>query len=290
MTSPELSVVVLAWNQLPYTRRCVESIRRHTTVSYELILVDNGSDSPAREFAAAAADVSVLNEQNLGFAAGMNRGLSVARGRFVAFVNNDTRMPERWAELLVETATAPGVGAVVPAVTAAGNARTVRIAPGTTVNPLRPFELPPSAVVYLMATDVVRGLGGWGEEFAVASGEDADMAFKIWTNDLDIVFDERILVEHVGKVTATQLPNWRALWRRNGFQFLAKWSDVSTPVPRLDTCPLERFDRNRHIAASVAELLQRYFEVLEQRPLHKVLRRFAPAADKLQRWRRRRRP
>lgn len=272
--------MVLAWNQLPYTRRCVESIRRHTTVSYELIVVDNGSDSPAREFAAVAADVPVFNEQNLGFAAGMNRGLAVARGRLVAFVNNDTLMPERWAELLVETATAPGVGVVVPAVTAAGNDRTVRTVAGTDVGPLRPFELPPSAVVYMMPADVARGLGGWGEEFAVASGEDADMAFKVWTNDLDIVFDERMLVEHVGKVSAGQLPNWRELWHRNGLLFLDKWRNVDNAVPQLDSCPDDRFDRNRRTASAVADLLRRYFMAQERaHPIRRRLRPYAPYAE-----------
>ena len=39
----ELSVVVLAWDNLPYTQQFVESVRRHTDVPYELIIVDNGS-------------------------------------------------------------------------------------------------------------------------------------------------------------------------------------------------------------------------------------------------------
>ena len=40
---PVLSIVVLAWDNLPYTRGFVESVRQHTDVPYELIIVDNGS-------------------------------------------------------------------------------------------------------------------------------------------------------------------------------------------------------------------------------------------------------
>lgn len=279
--NPLLTVVVLAWDALSYTRRCVESIRRTTTVPYELVVVDNGSAPAARDYAAVAADVAVLNERNLGFAAGMNRGLEVARGEYVAFVNNDITLPARWAELLLETAGAhPGAGLVVPALTGAGNARTVRREVGPETETLRPFEQPPSAVVYVMRTETVRALGGWGEEFAIASGEDADLAFKVWVNDLEVVFDRRVLVDHVGKVTASRLPNWRELWRRNGLQFVAKWQNLETEVPRLRSCPEERFERNRRIAASTAEWMERYFVQQElAHPLRGIARRRLPAAE-----------
>ena len=52
----------------------------------------------------------------------MNCGLRVATGRYVAFCNNDTVLPPRWASRLVETADAhPRAGIVVPALTAAGD-------------------------------------------------------------------------------------------------------------------------------------------------------------------------
>ncbi len=87
---PDLSVVVLAWDNLAYTQDFVESVRQHTDVPYELIIVDNGSQWVAADYAGAAADVPVLNEHNLGFAHGMNQGLAAAKGRYVAFCNNDT--------------------------------------------------------------------------------------------------------------------------------------------------------------------------------------------------------
>src|SRR5262249_9493031 len=103
-TEPELSVVGPVWNNLLCTQQCVDSIRRNTDVPYELVIVDNGSEWEAANYACAAADQVVCNETNLGFARGMNQGLAVARGRYVAFCNNDTTMPPGWAEPLVETA------------------------------------------------------------------------------------------------------------------------------------------------------------------------------------------
>ena len=84
MTEPVLSVVVLAWDNLDLTRRFVESVRANTDVDYELVIVDNGSEAPAARYAEEAADHAILNDRNLGFAAGMNQGLAAARGEFVA--------------------------------------------------------------------------------------------------------------------------------------------------------------------------------------------------------------
>ena len=48
-TQSEVSVIVLAYNQLEKTNRCVESILKYTNdVDYDLILIDNGSEAVPR--------------------------------------------------------------------------------------------------------------------------------------------------------------------------------------------------------------------------------------------------
>jgi GT2 family glycosyltransferase len=265
-TDPELSIVVLAWDNLEYTQQFVESARQHTDVGYELILVDNGSDWEAATYARAAADHAVLNEQNLGFARGMNQGLAAARGKYVAFCNNDTILPELWASMLLATARRhERAGIVVPALTTARSPVTVRSEPGDLVAPLPPFSAPPGAVVYVMNTDLVRQIGAWDEEYEIASGEDIDLAFAVWVNDLDIVFDQRVLVDHVGKGSASRLDDWRTLWARNRQRFFEKWKGDGA-VPRLDSCDPERYARNRATARAVAEWMERYFALRDQPP------------------------
>jgi glycosyltransferase involved in cell wall biosynthesis/GT2 family glycosyltransferase len=258
---PSLSVVVLAWDNLELTQACVESVRQHTDVSYELIIVDNGSRPDAAAYARQAADIAVLNTTNLGFAAGMNRGLDRASGEFVAFCNNDIVLPAGWASNLVESARRhPEAGIVVPALDAASNPATVRSRPGDMVQALRPFSSPPPAVVYLMRTTIARAVRGWNEDYRIASGEDTDLAFTIWTNDLGVVLDERVLVEHVGGASARLLGDWRDLWDRNRTQFLERWQDPSTEVVRLESCDPARFARNRDIASATAEWMGRFFD------------------------------
>jgi GT2 family glycosyltransferase len=262
--APLLSVVVLCWDNLLYSQRFVETVRQHTDVPYELIIVDNGSERDAADYARAAADIAVLNDENRGFAAGMNQGLDAASGTWIAFCNNDTKLPEGWASKLLEAARLhPTAGLVVPAITAANNPVTVRDEPGEDIEVLDPFSPPPAAVIYLARTDVVRALGGWGEEYEVASGEDVDLAFKVWVNDLDIVYDQRVLVDHISKGTASRLDDWRDLWARNRRRFLEKWSG-DAEIPRLESCPPERHARNRATAASVASWMDKYFSLRDR--------------------------
>ena len=261
---PTLSVIVLAWDNLPYTQAFVESVRLATDVDHELIIVDNGSAAAAADYARAAADRAVLNPDNVGFAAGMNQGLTEARGRFVAFCNNDTILPEGWASRLTETATDPAVGIAVPAVTAAGNPVTVRTAPSDAVHPLDPFSAPPSAVIVVMRRDLAVELGGWNEDYPVASGEDVDLGFVVWTNDLDIVLDERVLVEHEGKASARRLDDWTAQWAANRRRFLERWTGEED-VPRLQDCPPDRHARNRATARAAAGWMARFFAARDER-------------------------
>jgi GT2 family glycosyltransferase len=261
---PQLSVVVLAWDNLVLTQRFVESARRHTDVPYELVVVDNGSQPEAATYAGVAGDTVVLNDTNLGFSVGMNQGLEASKGEWVAFCNNDTVLPEGWASRLLETARRhPNAGIIVPAITAANNPVTVRTEPGTDVEVLPPFSAPPAAVIYLARADVIRQLGAWGTEYEIASAEDVDLAFKVWVNDLDIVYDQRVLVEHISKGTASRLDNWQHLWAQNRRRFLDKWSG-DDPIPRLEGCSPERHARNRQTAAAVAGWMDRYFTIRDR--------------------------
>ncbi|MFO0982769.1 MAG: glycosyltransferase [Planctomycetota bacterium] len=257
---PKLSIVAPVWNQLHFTQAFVESIRRHTTVPYELILVDNGSQELAQDYVERAADVAITNADNLGFAHAMNQGLERARGAVVAFMNNDTQVAAGWSEQLIATLESDrNAGIVVPAVTAAGNPVSVRSAPGEMVVRLPLFADPPSAVVYVMRTDVARRLHGFSEEYPVASAEDVDLCFQVWANGLDILVDERVLVRHEGKGTARVLADYRQLWKQNRKLFLHKWTSGAPSVEYLGHVVREDFDRLRQAAAGAAAWMSRYF-------------------------------
>lgn len=261
----KLSIVVLAWNHLDETRRCVESIRRSTHTDHELIIVDNGSEPPARDFAERAADVPVLLDTNEGFAAGMNAGLERSKGAVVAFVNNDTVFPEGWDMPLLEVLDRRDAGIVIPAVTAAGNPVTVRQEPGDRVLELMPFGEFPSGVVYVMHTDLVRAIGGWNQDlYPVASAEDLDLCFTVWANDRAIYLDERVLVEHTSQASVRDLPNRKERYRANLMTFVDRWERSDPIPPRLADVPEGVFTRNLGRAATAARWIRRMLEARDE--------------------------
>ncbi|HEY2148383.1 MAG TPA: glycosyltransferase, partial [Pirellulales bacterium] len=124
---PSVSIIVLTHNGLPFTKLCLESIVANTDYrNYEIVLVDNAStdDTPIylRQFASRHRNVRLaLNDRNLGFAAGNNRGLSVATGDVLVLLNNDTIVAPRWLAPLVDRLRDSSVGAVGPVTNRIGN-------------------------------------------------------------------------------------------------------------------------------------------------------------------------
>ncbi len=118
------SIVILACNQVEYTKRCVESIERCTDVPYELVLVDNGSvdgtlsyfeSVKARHSGLCEAVKIVRHEKNLGYAAGNNSGMAVASGDYVVLMNNDVVVTPRWLSAMIKQAErTPRIGIVGP--------------------------------------------------------------------------------------------------------------------------------------------------------------------------------
>ncbi|MEN8238716.1 MAG: glycosyltransferase family 2 protein [Actinomycetota bacterium] len=253
-----LSVIVLSWNRIDLTRTCVESIRANTDVDYELIVVDNGSGDGSAELASEIADVAILNDSNRGFSAGMNQGLGAASGKYVVFVNNDTTFPDRWASSLIASTSRAGVGMTIPAVTTAGMDFAVRSDPGDRVSLIPPFSELPSGVVIMMPRWLADELGGWDEAYALAGAEDFDLLFTVWANGLDVVFDERVLVEHVGSASVIALPDKRETFLANRNRFLARWSNPhEAGIRHISGCNGEDFAANLENASLAAQWIAR---------------------------------
>jgi len=222
-----LSIVSLTWDQLHLTKKFIESIRKNTDVPYELIMVDNGSRDGTQEYIKQVADKYHFFERNTGFSHGFNKGLSLASREYIAICNNDTEFPPNWFRLLVQSFDSdPKCGLVFPCYTK-GLKIARRWRPGKKVIRLTPFEDSyPSGVAILSKLMILRDkLGGFSEDYEIASGEDADLCFKVWTVGLDIYIDERVLVKHKGKSTVSKIPNWQKLFKRNAELFRQKWKD-----------------------------------------------------------------
>ncbi len=98
MTAPTASVVVLSWNGLEHLEVCLSSVCAQTYQDREIILVDNGSSDGSQEWVEKRfPEVRVARlEVNRGVPGGVNFGISQARGRFIAILNNDIEAHPEW--------------------------------------------------------------------------------------------------------------------------------------------------------------------------------------------------
>jgi N-acetylglucosaminyl-diphospho-decaprenol L-rhamnosyltransferase len=92
----DVSVLITNWNGQKMLEDCLRSLRRKTTsVTYEIVVVDDGStDGSVEMLRREFPDVLLLqNQQNLGFVRANNRGVQATRGRYVLLLNSDTILP-----------------------------------------------------------------------------------------------------------------------------------------------------------------------------------------------------
>jgi GT2 family glycosyltransferase len=99
---PEVSVVIVTWNGRRFLEPCLAALAAQEGVRAETILVDNASTDGTIEFVREAFPwVRVVAlEKNVGFTGGNNAGARAARGRLLAFLNNDTVPDGRWLSTL----------------------------------------------------------------------------------------------------------------------------------------------------------------------------------------------
>ena len=221
----KLSIITLSYDSLDYTKAFVKSIRKNTTLSYELIIVDNGSEPDTQRWVEENSDQSIIFQENQGFSKGFNEGVKLAQGKYVMMANNDTEFPPDWDKKLVDIIeNNPGAGIVTPVYTS-GRKSALRTETGEKILKVFPFRKYPSAVAFLMRrNDLISKFGGWSEKYEIASGEDADLCFKVWKAGYDILIDERVLIIHEGKVTSSsKLEDWQAHFKLNSRQFKKKW-------------------------------------------------------------------
>lgn len=88
-----LSVIIVTFNGRDLVRACLRTTpASFGTLTGEIIVVDNGSRDGTPEMVASEFPSVhlIATGENLGFAAGNNRGLQVAQGRVIVFLNPDT--------------------------------------------------------------------------------------------------------------------------------------------------------------------------------------------------------
>ena len=113
--SPMVSVVMPVHNTAQYVREAVGSILGQSLQDFEFIMIDDGSTDGSAEILDSYQEkdgrVRIFHQDNNGIAAALNKGIELARGKYVARMDSDDiSLPERLAKQVALMESNPEVG------------------------------------------------------------------------------------------------------------------------------------------------------------------------------------
>lgn len=100
--SPLFSILIPSWNNLPFLRLCVESLRRYSEVDSQIIVhVNDGSDGTLQWVREQGLDYT-YSPENIGVCMAMNMMRTKVKGEYMVFLNDDMYVLPRWDTALLK--------------------------------------------------------------------------------------------------------------------------------------------------------------------------------------------
>jgi len=254
--TPQVTVLMSVYNGERFLRETVESILRQTFTDFEFLIINDGSTDSSRDIVRSYSDSRILlidNPENMGLTRSLNRGLALARGRYVARLDADDRSYstrlEKQVAFLDASPKVAVLGAQLRFIDARGKALRIALAKRA-VDPVALrwhwiFDNPLAHSTALFRRDVVwEQMGGYNEQFRTS--QDFELWSRVGTeheicNLPDVLVDFRLhensVCRHYTPVDKIKLEtvyehNIRRLLQTDDFprEFPLRWPHVSMPL------------------------------------------------------------
>ena len=107
---PIISIIILNWNSGKYLEYCCQALRDQSFRDFEVICIDNGSSDISltwlkktnlKDFIGSETTL-IYNNENVGFAEGMNQGIRKSKGKLIIPLNVDVFLENNFLENIVQ--------------------------------------------------------------------------------------------------------------------------------------------------------------------------------------------
>ena len=298
----ETSVIIVNLNGREHLEACLNSLFRQTYSDCDVVLVDNGSTDGSIEFVKTRfPKVNVLQlGRNTGFAYATNRGIEQTASSFVALLNNDIEVDQRWLEKLVSILRgSPEAGAVAckmlnfsnrSVIDAAGDALT-RAAMAEARGHGHPdrgqydqadYIFGPCAGAAVYKREVFDQNGLFDESF-FAFYEDIDLDFRMQSSGWKVLYEPSALCYHKRGATVRKMQRMAVMLHvRNNIFYVVKNIPGRTIVRRFPAILASRlkvwlaYVRNGNVTGvlrGIAEAVLKMPEMLSKRKALKARRK-----------------
>jgi GT2 family glycosyltransferase len=267
--APKVSIVVVAYNKVAYTKQCIESIYKYTNdVDYELIVVDNGSADDTYEYFKSLPKRRIVRlSENQGASVGFNEGFKAAKGKYIAGVCNDFVFTKNWLGNLVKCIESDdSIGYVSPGSSYISNLQQINLkfsnydemqieAEKYNVSDPKKWEervrlLPNVLFVRREIFDIV---GYFDPAFYYGEFADDDLSFRIRRAGYKLVFCGDTFTHHFGHVTGgtDQKENSSLVHSRNLFikkyNGIDTWADVKYDINLMNLLDYSKGDKKEKV-------------------------------------------
>jgi GT2 family glycosyltransferase len=213
--NPTVSIIIPVYEKLEYTLACLKSILDYLPkATFEILVLDDQSKDGSDLELNKVKNIRVIrNPQNLGFLKSCNAGSQEARGKYIFFLNNDTKVTEGWldksieifdqrkdvgmvgSKLIYPDGTLQEAGGIVWKDGSAWNYGRGKDPSLPEFNYIREVDYCSGAAI-LLERELFEKLGRFDERYVPAYYEDNDLAFKIRECGKKVIYQPRSVVIH----------------------------------------------------------------------------------------------
>lgn len=212
--SPLLSILILNYNGLQHLQPCLDSIKRNTPENHEIVIIDNSSTDGSLDYLRSCQDIILVeNTKNLGCPPARAQLLSIARGKFVIFLDNDTIVTKDWAKKYIDYADSdPAIGMIGPISNYVSGAQLIPNAQYTNVEEMERFAaewaaqnkgklMPTIRLVgfcMFITRELINKIGNIDATFGRFGFEDDDYTWRANIAGFKTVIANDVFIHHTG--------------------------------------------------------------------------------------------